>query len=116
MHLDTLAHFHDGAVQLSEEELHASNKLIAIMGLMCLLGQFGPAPVLVKALHKQWKQIIEAGWNNAEEEENETEHVDNNMEEKTASDVNVWTKRQKKGKCQLTHFHLCYILPAWHLQ
>ncbi len=53
MHLDTLAHFHDGAVQLSEEELHASNKLIAIMGLMCLLGQFGPAPVLVKALHKQ---------------------------------------------------------------
>lgn len=81
-HLATHAHFHDGVVQLSEAELHAANKLIAIMGLMGLLGQVGPALVLVKPLHEQWKQIIEAGWNNTEEEENETEHDDNNMEEK----------------------------------
>jgi hypothetical protein len=41
-HLTTLATV--GAVQPTEAELHAAYKLIANMGTMGLLGQFGPMP------------------------------------------------------------------------
>ncbi len=41
-HLTTLATV--GAVQSTEAELHAAYKLIADMGTMGLLGQFGPMP------------------------------------------------------------------------